>query len=570
MHINEWAAERIRRMLRARRLVALLPVAALVAGLGAGSAGTASASPALAARVIPGPVVPASLFGMTIGSAGSLASLPIKPGSLRLWDTGVRWDQVQAKGRFTPYDWTLFDKVIRNAKAAGIKDIEYVMGSTPRWAAIPASSTIEKSDLYGPGTASYPANVAYYLNYLTYVATRYCGIITSFEVWNEANLKIFYRGSAANLAALTRAAYVTLKHLPLTAAWRAKRCPTTAPLLVGASITILGVMGKGLYSSYLTALRSVSWPVDAFSAHLYPTSPYGPDYRVTFIGMVRRFLTAYGSTKPLWDGEVNYGDARAGYVYKRFSGLTADAYVARTYIDSMRYGVARTYWYSWEVPFLGINMSIAGKPTEASYAFNTIKTWMVGKHWEGCLVLTGGINRCQLLDAVGHHTSIWYATSGTRTIKIPNGTIAVCRLPTSLCTPVRAGTNLTLNFVPVLTYDAYRLATLVSGTTATAIPAAVRRTVPKGPLVSFAVVVAQAKLARSGKETYSGHVKLLQAALIKAKMTPKIIADGFLGVQTLYAYASWQRTRRVPCPGIPDLVSFRLLGTMSGLYNPGS
>ena len=419
----------------------ILASAALVAASVAGPASTmVQDAQAGTTSTIPGPVVPASLFGMTIGSLGYRSGSPIAAGSLRLWDVGARWDQVEtAPGT---YNWTVLDRIVSNARAAGIKDIEYVMGSTPRWAAIPASATTEAHDLYGPGTASHPSHDQYYLDFLYKVAYRYRGSITSFEIWNEANLSIFYRGTPQQLATLTRGAYATLKRI------------TPRPQLVAASITINGIYHPYFYGTYLNSLRGMLWPVDVFSAHLYPKSPYGPDYRLMYLNMVRGFLVAHGANKPIWDGEVNYGETRPGLVYQKFSGAAADAYVARTYIDSMRYGIARTYWYSWEANFLGISMSIADKPTEAATAFRTIKAWMVGKHWGGCVNLSNGANRCFLTAANGHHSSIWFVHTGHTWIRMPVGTTAVCRLPVSACTAVRAGSYQYLTIVPLLTYGA--------------------------------------------------------------------------------------------------------------------
>ena len=156
------------------------------------SAGTASA------RTL-GP----DFFGLHVASIGA-GTPTISVGAVRLWDAGVRWDQIETKrGK---YKWAALDRAVANAQAAGAKDIMYVLGSTPKWAA----STFSSTDLYGPGTASFPKKASYYLDYAKAVAARYKGRITAYQIWNEANTRSFYNGGKYDgwikLAGLTKQA----------------------------------------------------------------------------------------------------------------------------------------------------------------------------------------------------------------------------------------------------------------------------------------------------------------------------------------------------------------------------
>ncbi len=90
------------------------------------------------------------------------------------------------------------DAALAEAQATGAQEILWVHGSTPAWAALDP----EAPGLYGPGTSSAPDQQAY-LTFLREVAQRYRGRITSYQVWNEANIKIFYRGKPDYLAELT-------------------------------------------------------------------------------------------------------------------------------------------------------------------------------------------------------------------------------------------------------------------------------------------------------------------------------------------------------------------------------
>ena len=106
-------------------------------------------------------------------------------------------------------------------RRSGPRDIQWVHGSPPQWAALDP----EAPGIYGPGTSSAPDQEAY-LSFLRQVAERYKGRITSYQVWNEANIKIFYRGKPDYLAELTLRAKEVLDEVDPDA------------LLVGASTTV--------------------------------------------------------------------------------------------------------------------------------------------------------------------------------------------------------------------------------------------------------------------------------------------------------------------------------------------
>ena len=59
---------------------------------------------------------------------------------------------------------------------------------------------------------------------------------------------------------------------------------------------------------------------------------------------------------PIWDTEVNYGNRRDnGHPTEVFKPKVGAAYLARTYVDSLRYDVTKVFWYSWESHVMGIS-----------------------------------------------------------------------------------------------------------------------------------------------------------------------------------------------------------------------
>ena len=174
-------------------------------------------------------------------------------------------------------------------------------------------------------------------------------------MWNEANLKDFYLGTPAQMAQLTKDARAALNSVGSGAA------------LVAASTTVRakGPVGK-FGKAYGAAMRKAgAWgAVNAVSAHFYPPAKEGPATRVSYIKTVKKYYKRYGAgRKPLWDTEMNYGDTRKYMKVKRqYTGATAATYVARTYIDSMRYGVYRVFWYGWDINVLGTDMTSGRQP----------------------------------------------------------------------------------------------------------------------------------------------------------------------------------------------------------------
>lgn len=413
------------------RTVRRVVVLAIVSGL----AVTIGPVPAQAA-----PTVPEALFGHHIRSisAGTPASLP-KLGAVRLWDSGVSWREVEVADN--KYRWAKLDAAVRNARALGATEIMYTLGSTPRWA---ASDRNSKLALYGPGTNTHPRSDSLYTDYLKVLAKRYRGQITSYQVWNEANLHEFYLGTPTQMARLTKKARAALRSVDPGAK------------LVAASTTVRakGPVGK-FGKAYGKAMRAVGWPVDVISGHFYPPAKDGPNTRVAYIKTIKRYYRKYGAgNKPLWDTEVNFGDTRPYMKVKvHNTGAKAATYVARTYIDSMRYGVSRVFWYGWDLHLMGTDMTsrTSNEISAGGKAFLSTQSWMAGRKWLGCKVKSK-VTTCRLRTSSGQNLSIRYA-SKTRAYRLPAGTTGIRRLDGSQ-SAASPGQTITLTSQPILVVGA--------------------------------------------------------------------------------------------------------------------
>lgn len=270
-------------------------------------------------------------FGLHVPGLASGVVPTVTYGAVRLWDAGVSWGLVeQQRGQ---YWWVGLDRAVQAANAQNAK-ITYVLGSTPTWAA----SNRTQGTYPNRGAASNPRYLSDWRRWVTAVVTRYGPSIDAYQIWNEANLTTFWQGTPRQLARLTVEAQRIVRRLDPTA------------LVVAASSTVrLKSAFIRFFPAYLNALKRVGWPVDVFAIHTYGPSTATPALRASYIALARSELRdARAPRRPLWDTEVNYGIRGPGSRYpdKDIGGTKAATYVAQTYLDSVRLGIARTSWYS--------------------------------------------------------------------------------------------------------------------------------------------------------------------------------------------------------------------------------
>ncbi len=268
---------------------------------------------------------------------GAWASAPF--GALRLWDNGTGWSQIELeKGEFK---WDNLEGALENATSKGMTDILYVLGTTPEWAA----QEVNDEDYPQPGAASAPANLDDWDEWVEAVVTRYGDRITSYQIWNEANLANFYRGTPEEMAQMTKRAYDIIK----------ANDPDALVVAPSPSTRLTGSFDR-FFPEYLTELEKLDWPVDVWAVHTYPDGQGTPADRALLIEKFTDALEAAGAPElPIWDTEVNYGIAGPGDIEGReITGVDAAGYVVRTYIDDLRLGVERSYWYIWSLAAAGL------------------------------------------------------------------------------------------------------------------------------------------------------------------------------------------------------------------------
>lgn len=269
----------------------------------------------------------------------------------RLWDMQVAWKDVNPeKGVF---NWSKLDRRVDLVESWGGRPL-LVLGLTPQWA---AKDPAAGDPRWGAGTASPPADIAYWNDYVNAVVTKYGSRIAGYELWNEANLTTFWQGSTKELYDLAVSASSIIKAANPTAVVLSPS--TTTRLRTSARTFTVGFAGQ--------IPEGETGPFDAWTIHSYPTGQAGlnldngtkspraaADKRVDdILNWQNALVDAVGYNSPalkidIYDTEVNYGLKGPGLEPgQNWSADEATQLMNMTYQDSQNLGINATFWYQY-------------------------------------------------------------------------------------------------------------------------------------------------------------------------------------------------------------------------------
>lgn len=422
-------------LVRGRRVARLAALVAAAAALAVPSAGAASAAPA--------PAITPSFFGahhLALNADGPEGYPQAPVGSIRLWDNGVSWRQIEtAPGVF---DWTLVDAEMAKARAHGAS-VLLVLGQTPTF----HSTRPTVASTYGKGASAMPTKDSW-TRYVRAVAVRnrtVWGHIASFQVWNEANVVGYWSGTPQQMATLTAWTDAALR-----------AADPSARLVAPALVARLSGQQRWIdaYFSQNVAGRNVSSYVDAVSLQLYPAAGGTPEASMALLTAARRILARHHVSKPIWNTEVNYGlvggpgDARA------VAPLSSDRQVAnvlRTFVLNAGNRVSRVYWYSWDLQRIANTRLVQPDlttPTPAGQAFTTVRNWLVGSRPAGCARARTGTWTCTFTTGSQTRRVVWNPAR-TTAVTLPGRTTTAASWQASPLTRLPGG-KVRVGPVPVL------------------------------------------------------------------------------------------------------------------------
>jgi hypothetical protein len=424
------ATRTVRRTVTA--VAAALPVALATFLLPAGPASAAAQ-----------PVITSSYFGshlQGLSGDGPAAFPPGPVGSLRLWDDGVSWREIET----TPgvFDWTVLDAEMAKAREHGVT-VLLVLGQTPTF----DSTRPAAPSTYGPGASAMPTQAAW-TAYVKAVATRnrsVWGGIASFQVWNEANVAGYWSGTAKQMATLTAWTRAVLRSAGSTAT-------LVGPALVTRLISQRAWSMK--FFAQKVAGKNVSAYVDALSFQLYPAANGSPESSMKLLAASKVMLARLGVHKPIWNTEVNYGLSGASSVRPASTDRQVGN-VLRTYVLNAENGVRRVYWYSWDLLGLSNTPLVQGDRitlTPAGQAFGTARSWLLGTRPAGCSRDKRGTYTCTFTTPTETRKVIWNPSRSTSVVA-GKGTRSVAGWNTAPAARGK-GAKIRVGIVPVLVRSA--------------------------------------------------------------------------------------------------------------------
>jgi polysaccharide biosynthesis protein PslG len=382
-----------------------LPLFAALLTVALAAACTGSSDPGVGARTRPHPkpsptptAVPGGLgsefFGLHDSQPVGDSWPPVPVGSLRVWDAGVAWNQVEK----TPgtYDWSRLDEIVKTARDHHTQ-LLIVLGQTPAF----HSRHPKKVGAYGPGAASMP-DLAAWTAYVKAIVTRYHAPDVAFQVWNEANVEGYWNGTYRQMAKLTAAARTVVNTV------------TPRPLLVAPAMATRTLGQRAglrlLYAERVNGVR-LGGLVDVVSLQLYPEIGAGPARSDTWLKEARRILRLQGvpADKPIWDTEINYG-LQGGQAVPLLPPEQQAANVAMTYVLDAAGGLGRVFWYSWDLHGIANTdlVSADGSALSAGgQAFQTVRRWLLGTKPSACTTTADGTWVCPMQSPEGQRTVFW-------------------------------------------------------------------------------------------------------------------------------------------------------------------
>jgi hypothetical protein len=306
---------------------------------------------------------------LSVDLTWGIATNEFAPTGAAITDTGARWVRLEfrwneaeptSKGQYDQNTIAKYDRAIDTALAAGSKVLVFVNGS-PSW----ASGSRNRM--------AAPRNPADYADFIRFVATRYAGKVSAWEVWNEQNTSRFWPSgpSPSAYVPLLKATYPVVKSIDTNA------------------LVVFGGVSQNDYhyieGAYAAGAKGY---FDVMAVHPYP-GPHPPEAvwygngrigTTAFTGFteVRKSMLAQGDDKPIWITEFGWSTtttASWGVTYEQQADYLTRAYrllEAYPYVEmGVWYNLRNNHWNddadTWETQLGLMRTDFVKKPSY--YAF---------------------------------------------------------------------------------------------------------------------------------------------------------------------------------------------------------
>lgn len=360
-------------------------------------------------------------FGLIVNNP--VAHMPSVPfTSLRLWDTGVTWEDLNPTPG--PFNWIQLDAQLMGAHE---KKVLYTFGKVPQWAGGGIKGAMVPSD-FGDGNMVWKYFVASVVLHSLVSGHP----IAAYEVWNEPNLSQYWAGTQEQLIQMAKDATMIIKDLHKD---------------FGVPVTIVGPAcdGGGLVKGWMTDYYKLGGPGDILNFH-----GYLDDYKVipSSLNGLLADIAAKKAANLLPEQEIWFTEGSWGEMANYDTPLTPDqqvAYLAQMYLTMFSAGVAQFNWYAWDNTSGWGQLWTPAGPTMAGIAYGTLAGWLSGALSTGTissnangtltapLAMSNGVPAKLAWHPTQTHSlataAISYSSLDGKTFPVKNGSVTVSSKP---------------------------------------------------------------------------------------------------------------------------------------------
>jgi len=442
-----------------------------------GCAGGTSNSSVQPITPIPPSTPGSAFFGMHVNRAvaGQFPYPTIPFGSYRTLDSSVLWSDIETSQGV--YDFTRLNTRLADAQTAGVDVVYTIYNTPPFYSSAPndtSCGTYSVNNL--PGGCDPPAGLnpdgsgsdQPLINFLTALVQDAGTQIKYYEIWNEVNITTEWTGTNAQLVRMAQDARNTILAANPNAQFLSPSFADLAYPGAGAAAK----MAAYLATSANSTTGSAQADIINFHGYVYTSATATPlaENEVLIVQNIQAALAgdATDLAKPLWDTEFSYGPNGLGD-----PDLNA-AFIASHLLIQAGQGIARTYYYDWDIsqqealwsdtlsptgPCLGSGVANSiGFLCETGIAYQQIENWLTGNTvttpcsgpmppnvgvwtcgitkadgskalavWDSSQTCSGGICTTSSYSYSGPYTSYLYLTptNGVTSAALSGGTVPI-------------------------------------------------------------------------------------------------------------------------------------------------
>lgn len=356
--------------------------------------------------------IPKEYFGMHVRWGASTLYWPqARFHSWRIITGETTWysiEPVKGQWQFAALDCAVARATDRQA------EILYTLGYPAKWATDP--NLIE---MWNPGLALPPRDMADWETYVRQIATRYKGRIKYYELMNEPHFtEADGQYSKRDFPVATMVEMARIAHRVLREVDPEARLVSMSPSGAVDGIRRVDTFLKAGGGQY----------VDVLGFHFY-TGGYKSELPEEIPGMVsklRKILRDSGYPElEIWNTEsgfyINGPGIPPGSVAATetlHTPVQGGAMVARSLILGAAAGLRRFYWYSWDIPSMALTEGKGRVITAAGHAYITTERWLRGATISECRSADDKLWICSLNRADRKAYLVWN-TSGVRDWRPP-------------------------------------------------------------------------------------------------------------------------------------------------------